>query len=334
MTRVLVTGSTGFIGGALCAELVQMGFFVRAFHRSSSNLNLLTNLPVEHAIGDLATPDSLITAMQDIDVVFHSAALLGPTTDPREHYRVTVAGTRAVMNAALQNNVKKVIHTSSIAALGIPPYPSEKNDPQNSPIMNENSTWNLKPDHWAYGYGKYLAELEVQNAVAKGLDVVITNPSYVVGPGDLYRTKNSPFVQIAKGKVPFIPGGGVNVVHIRDVVNGHLAAMEYGKRGERYILGNENLTFEKLIKKISEMSKSSVPKFSLPGKILRPLAQPLRLIEKIINLPVPVDMVRFTGYGFYVNNQKSIKELNLKYEYTSEDAFWDAFTWFAENSAG
>ena len=331
MKRVMVTGSTGFIGGALCKELVQQGYSVRAFHRSSSNLYLLKELPVEHAIGDLSSTESLVAAMQGIDIVFHTAALLGPTTNPQEHYRVTVAGTQAVMNAALHNKVQRVIHTSSIAALGIPSYPSEKNAPQDSPIMNENSTWNLNPNHWAYGYGKYLAELEVQNAVAQGLDVVFTNPSYVVGPGDIYRSENSPFVQIAKGKVPFIPTGGVNVVHIEDVVSGHLAAMEYGKRGERYILGNENLTFEKLIQKISTISQSYIPKLRVSGKIARPLANPLKLVEKIINLPVPVDMIRFAGYGFYVDNQKSIKELNLKYKHTCEDAFQDAFTWFAQH---
>ena len=200
--------------------------------------------------------------------------------------------------------------------------------------MNENSTWNLRSDYWAYGYGKYLAELEVQKAVAKGVDVVITNPSYVVGPGDIYRKKNSPFVQISIGKVPFIPTGGVNVVHIDDVVRGHLAAMEYGKRGERYILGNENLTFQTLIKKISAVSQSANPKSRISGKIIRPLVNPLRLIKKMINLPIPIEMLRFAGYGFYVDNQKSIKELNLKYEHSSEDAFRDAFSWFAQNQTG
>ena len=129
MTNVLVTGSTGFIGGALCAELVLSGYSVRAFHRASSNPYLLKGLPVEHAIGDLSTPKSLTSSMKGIDVVFHAAALLGPTNNPDEHYRVTVAGTQTVMNAALQNKVQRVIHTSSIAALGIPPYPSEKNEP-------------------------------------------------------------------------------------------------------------------------------------------------------------------------------------------------------------
>lgn len=331
MTNILITGSTGFIGGALCAELVQRGYSVRAFHRKSSNLDLLKDLPIEHAIGDLASTDSLMSAMKNIDVVFHTAALLGPTTDPKEHFRVTVAGTKAVMDAALHNKVQRVIHTSSIAALGIPPYPSEKNEPLNSPIMNEHSTWNLKSEYWAYGYGKYLAELEVQKAVVKGLDVVITNPSYVVGPGDIYRKKNSPFVQIAKGKVPFIPTGGINVVHIDDVVQGHLAALEHGKRGERYILGHDNLTFIELIKKISSISGSTIPKLVISGKLIRPMVNPLRLIKKMIDLPVPIEMLRFAGYGFYVSNQKSIQELNMNYQHSSEDAFRAAFSWFAQN---
>lgn len=332
MKQVLVTGSTGFVGGALCRELVQCGYSVRAFHRPSSNLHLLKDLPVEHAIGDLASPESLQSAMQDIDVVFHTAALLGSTTNPDEHHRVTVAGTRAVLDSALQNKVQRVVHTSSIAALGIPPYPSEKSDPAISPVMNENSTWNIKPAYWAYGYGKYLAELEVQKAVAKGLDVVITNPSYVIGGGDLYRTKNSPFMQIARGKLPIIPTGGVNVVHIIDVVKGHMAAMEFGKPGERYILGNENLTFQKLIRTVAKVSNARIPKLTISGKVIRPLVKPLGLLEKILGLPVAVDMIRFAGYGFYVSNRKSIEHLNMQYDYSSEDAIQDAFNWFKQNS--
>jgi dihydroflavonol-4-reductase len=331
MKRVLVTGSTGFIGGALCKELVQRGYKVRAFHRSSSNLDLLKDLPVEHAIGDLSSTESLVAAMQDIDIVFHTAALLGPTTNPAEHYRVTVAGTRAVMDAAIENNVQRVVHTSSIAALGIPSFPSETNEPENAPILNEYSTWNLRPNHWAYGYGKYLAELEIQKAVAKGLDVVITNPSYVVGPGDIYRKDNSPFIQIANGKIPFIPTGGVNIVHVKDVVNGHLAAMEHGKRGERYILGGENLTFKAFIQLIGKISQTRVPDLSISGKLIRPLVNLAKLFDNAIKLPVPIDTIRFAGYGFYVSNQKSIVELHLKYQHTSEDAIRDAFAWFRQN---
>ncbi|MBE0687601.1 MAG: NAD-dependent epimerase/dehydratase family protein, partial [Anaerolineaceae bacterium] len=176
MMKALVTGSTGFIGGALCVALVEKGFSVRAFHRSSSNHALIKDLPVEHFIGDLTQPTSLEAAMQGVDVVFHTAALLGNTKQPAEHYAITVNGTRVVMEAALKHGIQRLVHTSSIAALGVPSSPSELNPLERSPILTENSTFNIRGDYWPYGYAKYLAEMEIQKAVAQGLDVVITNP--------------------------------------------------------------------------------------------------------------------------------------------------------------
>jgi|AutmiccommuBRH23_1029490.scaffolds.fasta_scaffold00536_25 dihydroflavonol-4-reductase len=332
MTRILVTGSTGFIGGALCTALVEKGYSVRAFHRASSNLTVLKDLPVEHFIGDLTHPDSLQAALKGIDAVFHTAALLGNTTDIKQYYAITVKGTRAVLDAALQTGVQRVVHTSSIAALGVPYSPSEMYAPQQSPVMNEHSTWNIKPVYWPYGYSKYLAELEIQKAVASGLDVVIVNPSYVVGPGDIYRIKDSPLVRFSKNEVPFIPTGGVNIVHIQDVVNGHLAALEYGKQGERYILANENLTFKSMFQKFSDFSYVPIPKITLSGRIVRPMVKPLQLLRSIIDLPVPVELIRYAGYGFYVSNLKSIRDLHFTYQYTADDAIRDAFEWFQKNS--
>ncbi len=328
MMRALVTGSTGFVGGALCATLLERGFSVRAFHRTSSNLSLIKDLPVEHAIGDLTQPESLVSAMKDIDVVFHTAALLSNSNKLTEHIAITVKGTRSVMDAAIQQKVQRVVHTSSIAALGIPSFPSEMLPPEKSPLLNEFSTWNIKPEHWLYGYSKYRAELEIQTVVGQGLDVVITNPSFVVGPGDIYRIKDSPFVFLSAQPAPFIPTGGVNIVHVKDVANGQVAALENGKRGERYILGNENITFKSMIELVSNLSHQPMPRITIPGKILRGLANPLQFMRSIINLPVPIELLRYAGYGYYVDNQKSIKELNFKYQYSAEQAIKDAYQWF------
>jgi dihydroflavonol-4-reductase len=325
--KALVTGSTGFVGGALCAALVEKGFFVRAFHRSSSNLTLIKDLPVEHAIGDLTQPASVVSAMQGVDIVFHAAAQLGDTSKPEEHYAITVQGTRAMLDAAMSQGVQRFIHTSSIAALGVPSMASELTPPDESPLLTENSTWNIRADYWSYGYAKYLAEMEIQKSVAQGLDVVICNPSYVIGPGDIYRVKDSPFKVLSSNKLPFIPTGGVNIVHIQDVVNGHLAALEYGKRGERYILGNENLTFKALIEKFSAITHARIPKTILSGKNLRTLAKPLQFLQSIIKLPVSIELLRFAGYGFYVNNQKSKQELHLNYLHTTDNAIRDAINW-------
>jgi len=305
--RALITGSNGFIGGALCAALIEKGFSVRAFHRVSSNLTLIKDLPVEHVLGDLTHPDSLITAMQGVDVVFHTAAFLGNSNKPAEHLSITVKGTQAVMNAALQAGVDRVVHTSSIAALGVPSYPSELDPPDHSPILNENSTFNIRGDYWPYGYAKYLAEMEIQKFVAKGLDVV---------------------ERIASNHVPFIPTGGINIVHILDVVQGQIAALNVGKRGERYILAQENLTFKSLFQKISNQTHIPLKKIILPGKLVRPFVNPLRLIQSLVNIPVSVELIRFAGYGFYVSNEKSIRDLQLTYQHTSDEAIRDALQWF------
>ncbi len=174
--------------------------------------------------------------------------------------------------------------------------------------------------------------MEIQKAVAQGLDVVITNPSFVVGPGDIYRIKDSPIVRFSKNQVPFIPTGGVNIVHIQDVINGHLAALEHGKQGERYILGNENLTFKSMFQKFSDFSHNPIPKITLSGRIVRPMVTPLQLLRSMIDLPIPVELLRYAGYGFYVSNLKSIRDLHFTYQYTADDAIRDAVEWFQHNS--
>ncbi len=234
--KILVTGSTGFIGGALCQALVaQGGHSVRAFHRVNSSLRLLEGLPVEHAIGDLTQPATLTAAMEGIEAVFHAAAWMGDS-EPGRLYAVTVEGTRAVLRAARQAGVRRLVHTSSVAALGVPP-------PHRVTLMDETHTWNIRPEQYPYGYAKYLAELEIQKEVAQGLDAVIVNPALVLGAGDIHRGSTSILLKVAQRKVGVTMEGGLNVVHIQDVVNGHLKALECGQTGERYILGGQNLSY-------------------------------------------------------------------------------------------
>src|SRR5512146_900690 len=118
--NILVTGSSGFIGSQLCRALVAQGHSVRAFHRPTSSLRGLEGLPVEHALGDLTQPATLSPAMEGVEVVFHAAAMLADMGDPAKMYAITVEGTRAVLQAAQQAGVRRVVHTSSVAALGVP----------------------------------------------------------------------------------------------------------------------------------------------------------------------------------------------------------------------
>lgn len=325
--RILVTGSNGFIGGRLCQVLTAQGHQVRAFHRSTSNLKLLDGLPVEHIIGDLAQPESIQSAMQDIEVVFHAAALLGGKGNNLEKMvTITVEGTRMVLQAALQAGVRRFVHSSSVAALGVPEKPTNRHiKPQ---PVDENHTWNYRPEWWPYGYTKYLAELEVQKAVAEGLDAVIVNPSLVFGSGDINRGESSIVVVIAKHRLNMLTEGGVNCVHIADVIDGHLAAMERGQRGERYILGGENLTLKGLLEMIATATSAPAPKLFIPASWVRIAAASIHSLRSIINFPVETELFRLAGNYFYYNTRKAQAELGLAAPRPVSEALQESYAWF------
>ncbi len=333
MMRVLVTGSTGFIGGALCRTLVNQSFEVRAFHRETSNLSLLRDLPVEHVIGDLTDPESIRKAMQGVDVVFHTAAMLGSDQGAAKMYAVTVAGTRIMLEHAMAAGVKRFVHTSSVAALGIPFDYAKEFLPAEALWMDENHTWNYRPDAWQYGYSKYLAEFEIQTAVSLGLDAVIVNPSYVMGAGDVYRKSSSLIVKIAQNKMPFLTSGGINVVDIDDVVSGHIAALHHGKRGERYILAATNITIPDLILQIARIVGSPAPKLIVPASLIRKLSVPLRWIDPILNLPVSSEIIRLAGMGFYYSHAKAQTDLGYSPTKTLEETINSAYQWFQQGKA-
>ncbi|MDD1713511.1 MAG: NAD-dependent epimerase/dehydratase family protein [Methanoregulaceae archaeon] len=318
--RILVTGSTGFIGAALCRALVEQGHDVRAFHRSSSNLRLLDGLPVEHSIGDLTQPETIEAALQDIEVVFHAAAWMG-SNEPGKLYAVTVEGTRTVAQAALKAGVERLVHTSSVAALGAP-------SPNQPELLNECHTWNLRPEDWSYGYAKYLAELEIQKAVAKGLDAVIVNPTVVFGKGDIYRKSSSTVRQVAARKIGVVVEGGLNAVHLSDVVEGHLSALARGIAGERYILGGENLTILSFIQLIARVTSVPAPSVTLPGGLVRTFRRPVMLLEHFLDLPVSADLLIMAGRYFYYDIRKAQDELLMPAPRPVEQAVADAFAWF------
>lgn len=329
--RVLVTGSTGFLGSRLCQALVAQGHTVRAFHRASSSLAGLAGLPVEHAIGDLTQPETLALAMQGVEVVYHTAALLGAESYPGQLHDVTVMGTRAVMEAAFDAQVRRVVHTSSIAALGVPSTGPFANGTR--PLINESHTWNYDAARWPYGAAKYQAELEVQKAVAKGLDAVIVNPAYVLGAGDIYWHTGSIIMLFAQGRVPAILHGGLNIVHIDDVTEGHLAAYEYGKSGERYILGGENLTIQQFVQMTSRIVGIRSPSIIIPNRVAQAAPATLKLLRSILDLPFGDELLLLAGRYFYMDISKSLRELRLNAPRTAESAIREAYQWFGAHKS-
>jgi len=264
MPSILVTGATGFIGSTLTRQLVEQGEEVRILRRDTSRFELLgqTTTRVEHAIGDVTDPDSVLRAMQDIDAVYHAAAYLGfGGRQSRDRlYQVNVEGTAHVVNAALKAGVKRLVHTSSIAAIGRP-------DSQQTPI-DETLDWKDAKANTAYAHSKHEAEMEIYRGIAEGLEAVIVNPSVVFGPGRPGENTSLLIDRVRQNRLPFLPAGGTNVVDVEDVAAGHIAAMRHGQTGERYLLGGENLTWRQIVETIAAAFGRTPPRFTLAPALL------------------------------------------------------------------
>ena len=326
----LVTGSTGFIGSHLCRALTAAGHEVRAFHRPNSSLLLLKNLDVEHCIGDITQPDCLADALKGVEVVFHTAAKLGIPRDPDLMYAITVGGTKKVLNAARAAGVRRVIHTSTVAALGVPEKSHRKNIAP--PELNEYHTWNFPAKWWPYGHSKYLAEMEVQNAVANGLDAIIVNPALVIGAGDINRVGGNAIIKAAQGILIAVPPGGLNVVHIDDVVRGHLLALERGRTGERYILGGQNLGHMEFLQIVADVVGVQKPRAAIPEWLVRGLTGPVEIAAKFLPLPIGGDLMHKAGYFFYYDTHKARQGLGLSDLRSTPTAIEDAYLWYRQQN--
>ena len=261
--KTLVTGATGFLGSVLVRQLVDRGEHVRILRRSTSKLDLLGPVAekVEHAIGDVTNPDHMLEAMDGIQRVYHTAAKIGFGTS-REHkqlFHVNVKGTAYVVNAALYAGVERLVHTSSVAALG------RTEDP--TPIIDETAQWTSSKANTAYANSKHEAELEIYRGIAEGLDAVIVNPSLIFGPGRSGENTMVIVEKIKKQRFPFVPKGGINVVDVEDVAAGHLLAMAKGETGERYFLGSEDLAWSDLLPILAQALNVPPPKRKLSPKL-------------------------------------------------------------------
>ncbi len=213
-----------------------------------------------------------------------------------------------------------------MAALGVPEEGQTAGT--QSILLNENHTWNFPPERWLYGHSKYLSEQEVQYAVAKGLDVVIVNPSVVFGPGNIYRQTNSPIMLVADKKLHVMVSAGMNVVHVQDVVAGHLAAWQKGKTGERYILGAHNVPVPQLLQEIARLTGGKAPGLSIPVKLARRLAGIAKISQSIFHMPVDPSLLYLAGYSFFYDTSKATHDLELPPPQSLEKAILDSYDWF------
>ncbi len=320
--RAVVTGATGLVGSTICRTLLAAGHEVRAFHRTTSNLLAIEGLPVEHAVGDVMDQPSLETAFQGMDWVFHTAGRVAHWRDGGLLVNSIVQGTQNVLNAARAAGVKRFVFTSSAAALGVA---------KNNEIMDETHDFNYTPQRWPYGFAKHLAEQEVREAVAAGLDCVIVNPTAIFGPRDLNVIGGSLIMELVAGRVPAIPVGGMNSVHVDDVAEGHVAAAERGKPGERYILGGVNLTHAETIAVVADELKLRPPRFTCPPALIEPLAILADAVSPVLNLPANGDLLRLSRYYMYFDSSKAKAELGLGEPRPFRQAIREAIDWYREN---
>ena len=317
---VLVTGATGFVGSAVCRHLLRQGHSVRALHRPSSDVTALQGLSVERFTGDILDPDSLLPAAAGVRRVFHVAAQAAYwRRRPEEVIRAAVDGTRHVVDACLRAGVERLVLTSSLAALGVP---------LGDELLTEAHVFNLSADRFPYGHAKRQAEIEAVQRAGAALEVVIVNPSIVLGAGDSHQISGSLVVQAARGRTFLYTGGGTNIVHIDDVAAGHLAAAERGRHGERYILGGENLTHRELFTLLAEIVGGPRPWLRLPDLAIGPAAALIDLVRGVLPMPLDGNQLRLSRYRLFCDTTRSRDTLGLVHQRSARQAIVEALAWY------
>ncbi|MEJ5376974.1 MAG: hopanoid-associated sugar epimerase [bacterium] len=322
----MLTGATGFVGGNLLDLLLEKGFRLRCLVRDKQKAKgILPEKDVELLEGDLRDPDSVKRCAAGCKVIFHTAAdyrLWVP--DPQNMYEINVGGTKNVLGAARAMGVERVVHTSSVGALGIPQ--------DGSPGTEET------PVRWEdlvgpYKRSKYLAEQEALRAAREGIDVVIVNPSTPVGAKDRKPTPTGrTIVDFLNRRMPAYVDTGLNLVHVRDVVEGHLLALERGRSGQKYILGNQNLTLREIFQILAQVSGMQAPSIRLPRWPILMLAHAEAAICKWVTGKeprIPLDGVKMAAKKMFFDSTKAIKELGIP-QRPVRQALAEAVAWFRE----
>jgi dihydroflavonol-4-reductase len=322
--KVFVTGGTGFVGANLVRSLLKRGYQVKALVRGTSDRSNLQGLDVELVTGDLNDPD-LGPKLRGCQALFHVAAHYSLLQRERDRlFEINVLGTRNILQAAREAGVGRVVYTSSVAAIGVPTDGS---------IADE--TYQSAPDRLigAYKQSKYWAEQEARKAIALGQDIVIVSPSSPIGPYDIKPTPTGDLVlRFLQGRMPAYVDTGLNFVDVRDVAQGHILALEKGVGGDRYILGNANLSLKAVLDLLGTITGRKPPKYQLP------LWLPLGVAwvdEKILGSlgktpSVPIDGVRMSQQKMFYNGAKAVETLGLPQTEVAI-ALADAVDWFKRN---
>jgi len=318
--KVLVTGANGFLGSWIVKGLVQEGHEVFAFVRRGSDLSELIGVRCQFRYGDITDESSVAAAAAGCDSIFHLAGLISYKRSELQRMElINIKGTAHILKAMQINSVRRLVHFSSVAAIGAGLTSSE--------ILNEESVYNLAPYKMGYFDTKHAAEILVKAACEKhGLDAVIVNPSTVYGAGDALKGSRKMQVKVARGKLPFYTPGGVNVLGVEDLVNGVISAWEKGRRGERYILSGDNLLIKDLFALIAESAGKPPPRFLIPAAVMLGLGQ----IGDWIGRGLSKDNAYSSCLFHFFSNEKARSELQFDPR-PAKEAIQKSVLWMREH---
>ena len=322
--KVLVTGANGFLGSWVTRALVDEGHEVYALVRPKSDLSELDGINCKYVYGDVTDIVSLLEAFKGIDTVFHLAGVIAyKGSDRALMERVNVQGTANVVEVCRECHVRRLVHLSSVVAIG--------GSRSSSEILDEKSEFNVHDLNLGYFETKFAAEELVKKAVAKGeIDAVILNPSTIYGPGDARKGSRKMMLKVAQGKFKFYTSGGVNVVAVQDVVKGILSAWKVGKKGERYILAGENILIKDLFRIIAEEAGVPAPTHHLPDQMLHLVGTIGDVMEKMgFKGPLSKENAYTATMYHWFDSSKAQKELDF-HPRPAREAIHNSVQWIKE----
>lgn len=321
---MLITGATGFVGSWLTKKLLDLGHDVRVISRSGNVQFSFPHDKLEVFKGDISDLGSLVRATENVHSVFHLAGVVGYSRAMRQQmHQTNVLGTANILEAFKQSNCSRFLHMSSVVAIGA--------SLDGHSVLNEESKFNLKPFDLGYFETKKAAEDLVKIAATEGLDAVIVNPSTIYGAGDATKGSRSTQIKVARGKFPFYSSGGVNVIHIEDLVNGVYNAWKMGRTGERYILAGDNLRIKDLFEMIASAANVAPPKYFLPNSVILSLGKLGDLLEHFnMKGPLNSENARASIMYHWFDNAKAKSELGLRTR-PAKEAIQDSVNWMKKN---
>lgn len=322
--KIFVTGPDGLLGSNIVRELIAQGYEVKAMVQPGRKTGTLDGLPIEKVEGDLLNGDQLKELIKGCRFVLHGAASTAMWPDKNPIVRkVNIEGTRNVLEACVPNQIERLVYigTANSFGYGTKEQPGDENKAYSAGVYQND-----------YMDSKYQAHLLVLDYVKRGLNAVIVNPTFMLGPYDSAPSSGAMILAVVKGQVPGYSPGGKNYICVKDAAKGAVNAIKMGRSGESYIMGNENLNYKEAFEKMAKVAGVKAPKMAVPKFALMLYGGWGSLMGRITGKAPKVSktMAKISCAEFYYSSAKAVKEIQLP-QTPIEQGIQEAIDWFREN---